>query len=73
MNTITNRYVISAYETTVLLEAWGTRNAALLAAIVEATNRARLYIVPCEWKARFNATGQIIVTRSHNAPKVVTQ
>ena len=66
---ITNRYVISAYETTMLLEAWGTRNAALLAAIVEATNRARLYIIPCDWRARFNDAGEIIVTRTHNSPK----
>ena len=66
---ITNRYVISAYETTELLEAWGTRNAALLAAIVEATNRARLYIVPCTWAAKFNDSGEIIVTRTHSNQK----
>jgi len=66
---IKNRYVISAYETTELLEAWGTRNAALLAAIVEATSRARLYIIPCEWHALFNDAGEIIVTRTHSNPK----
>ena len=65
----TNRYVISDYETAELLEAWGTRNAALLAAIVQCTNDARLYIVPCEWRARFNDAGEIIVTRTHNTTK----
>ena len=66
---IFNRYVVSVLETTQLLEAWGTRNAALLAAIVQCTDRARLYIVPCQWAARFNDAGEIIVTRTHNSPK----
>jgi len=66
---ITNRYVFPDYEAAELIEAHGTRNAALLAAIVEATSRARLYIVPCEWHARFNDAGEIIVTRTHSNPK----
>ena len=66
---IINRYVVSVLETTQLLEAWGTRNAALLAAIVQCTERARLYCIPCEWAARFNDAGEIIVSRTHNNPK----
>ena len=61
----TNRYIFSAYEASELVEAWGSRNSALLAAIVQATNNARLYIVPCTWRAHFNDAGQIIVTRTH--------
>ena len=66
---ITNRYVISDYEVAELIDAHGTRNAALLAAIVECTNRARLYVVPCTWAARFNDAGEIIVTRTHTTTK----
>ena len=66
---ITNRYVISDFETVELLEAHGSRIAALLAAIVQCTERARLFIVPCEWSARFNEAGEIIVSRTHNNPK----
>ena len=66
---ITNRYVISKNDTNELLEAWGSKNSALLAAIVECTNRARLYCVPCQWAAKFNVAGEIVVTRTRNAPK----
>jgi hypothetical protein len=66
---IINRYVISKNDTNDLLEAWGSKDKALLAAIVECTNRARLYIVPCSWAARFLANGEIVVTRKHSAPK----
>ena len=66
---ITNRYVIPDYETAELIDAHGSRNAALLAAIVECTNRARLYIIPCTWTAKFNDAAEIIVTRTHNNPK----
>jgi len=66
---ITNRYVIPVYEACELIDAWGSKNAALLAAIVECTNRARLYIVPCSWAARFLTNGEIVVTRKHSSPK----
>ena len=66
---ITNRYVIPDYETADLIDAHGSRNAALLAAIVQCTERARLYCIPCQWAARFNDAGEIIVTRTHNNPK----
>ena len=60
-----NRYTFSRQETAELEEAFGTRNSALIAAIAQATNRARLYIVPCTWTAKYYR-GQIIVTRTHN-------
>ena len=66
---ITNRYVIPDYEACELIDAWGSRNSALLAAIVECTNRARLYCVPCQWAAKFMPNGEIVVTRTRNAPK----
>ena len=66
---ITNRYKLPTSEVAELLEAFGSRNAALLAAIVQCTERARLFIVPCEWSARFNDAGEIIVTRTHNNSK----
>ena len=66
---ITNRYVIPDYETADLIDAHGSRNAALLAAIVQCTERARLYCIPCQWSARFNEAGEIIVSRTHNNPK----
>jgi len=66
---ITNRYVIPDYETADLIDAHGSRNAALLAAIVQCTERARLYCIPCQWAARFNDAGEIIVTRTHNNSK----
>ena len=66
---ITDRYTISAQDVTDLLDAWGSKNSALLAAIVECTNRARLYCVPCTWAAKFNAAGEIVVTRTRNDPK----
>ena len=65
----TDRYTISAQDVADLLDAWGSRNAALLAAIVECTNRARLYCVPCTWAAKFMPNGEIVVTRTRNAPK----
>ena len=66
---ITNRYVISKNDVNDLLEAWGSKNSALLAAIVECTNRARLYCVPCTWAAKFTPNGEIVVTRTRNTPK----
>ena len=66
---ITDRYTISAQDVADLLDAWGSRNSALLAAIVECTNRARLYCVPCQWAAKFRPNGEIVVTRTRNAPK----
>ena len=64
-----NRYVISKNDINDLLEAWGSKNSALLGAIVECTNCALLYYYPCTWAAKFLPNGEIVVTRTRNAPK----
>ena len=63
---VTNRYVISAYEASELIEAFGSIGSALRAAINQCVERARRYIIPCRWQAHFNDEGEIIVIRSHN-------
>ena len=68
---VTNRYVISAYESNDLIEAFGSIGTALQAAIGVCVERSRRYIIPCRWQAHFNSEGEIIVVRSHRSPNKV--
>ena len=57
-------YKFSQYESNELIEAFGNVNLALDAAIDNARERARLYVIPCQWQSFYNKkNGCITVIR----------
>lgn len=60
-----NRYVIDREDSAMLAECYDTELEVLQAAIDLASERAKLWIVPCTWQATRNTAGQIVVLRYH--------
>ena len=59
-----NSYPFTSFETAELIEAAGSRKAALELAILQAESRSRSYKSPCTWTAYYSRkTGDIVVKR----------
>lgn len=66
MAIIVDRYTISAYEASELVEAYNGKQGALDGAIDLARERARLYFMPARWEATWLPDGSILVKRYRN-------
>jgi len=56
-------YKFTAYETSEMIDAYGDTEKALDGAIDQARERARLYVIPCQWNAFYNDDDGITVER----------
>lgn len=61
----TDKYQISPAEFSELLEAHGNVTGALDACIEIARDRARIYAIPAQWEAVYNASDQSVTVKRH--------
>ena len=68
MSIIRDKYIITASEADNLVEASGSREQALMAAVDVARERARLFVFEAGWYATWNSDNSITVIRRRQGP-----
>ncbi len=67
---VTDRYVVSRNDVNDLGEAYGADAEKILDAAIEmCKERAKLFVLPCNWIAEFRADGTILVKRQRSKTK----